>query len=255
MSTLVDKLQSLSRVTAGPLGFHPSSSETKESAMLLIAGLAGADVGKTEALAEAGVDAALILNRSVDIRVIEQMVKAMSGVPLGVLLPDANKEELAEIVNTGCDFIVFDMTTPIAVLEGGKVGKLLMVEPSLNQNLVRTINDIDIDGMLINKGEGSVITVEHLLVCQRFSELLNKPLVMNLPALVTSTEFVSLWKAGIDGVVTPPTQSAKELIELRRMMRALPKEAKRRRSKLDVVLPRYGGDLAAEEEEEEEEEI
>jgi len=254
MSKLVDKLQGLSKVSTAPLGFHPSAGESKEPAMVLIAGLSGTDAVEARVLAEGHVDAGLILNQSFDIKVIEQMVKAMDDIPLGVLLEDTNKEKQAEVIDTGCDFVVFGVGMPIAVLQGEKVGKFLMVEPSSNQNLVRAINDLDIDGVLISTGGEPVITVEHLLICRRFSELVNKPLMMSLPSLVTSTEFVSLWKAGIDGVVTPPTQSAKALVELRGVMEALPREAKHRRSKLDVMLPHYGGDIAAEEEEEEEEE-
>jgi len=255
MSKLADKLQSLLKVSTAPLGFHASASEAKEPAMLLIAGLSGTDAEEARALAEGHADAGLILNRSLDVKVIERMVKTVEGIPLGVLLEDANKEKQAEIMEAGCDFIVFDMGMPIAVLQEEKVGKFLMVEPSLNQNLVRAINDLDIDGVLINTGGESVITVEHLLMCRRFSELVNKPLMMSVPSLVMSTEFVSLWKAGIDGIVTPPAQPAKALIGLREVMEALPKEVKHRRGKVDVVLPRYRVDAVAEEEEEEEEEI
>lgn len=254
MSKLADKLQSLLKVSTAPLGFHPSASEVKEPAMLLIAGLSGTDADEAKALAEGHADAGLIFNRSLDTNVIEGMVKTMDDIPLGVLLDDANREKQAEIIDTGCDFMVFDMGMPIAVLQGEKVGKFLMVEPSSNQNLARAINDLDIDGVLISTGGESVITVEHLLICRRFSELVNKPLMLSLPSLVTSTEFVSLWKAGIDGIVTPPAQPAKALVELRGVMEALPKEAKHRRGKLDVMLPQYRGDIAAEEEEEEEEE-
>jgi len=254
MSKLADKLQSLLKVSTAPLGFHPSASEAKEPAMLVIAGLSGTDSDEARVLAEGHADAGLILNRSFDIKVVERMIKTMDDIPLGVLLEDANKEKQAEVIDAGCDFIVFDMAMPIAVLQGEKVGKFLMVEPSSNQNLVRAINDVDIDGVLINAGGESVITVEHLLICRRFSELVNKALMMSVPSLVMSTEFVSLWKAGIDGIVTPPAQPAKALIELRGVMEALPKEAKHRRGKLDVVLPHYRVDAVAEEEEEEEEE-
>jgi hypothetical protein len=254
MSKLADKLQGLLKVSTAPLGFHPSASEAKEPAMLLIAGLSGTDAEEARALAEGHADAGLVLNRSLDMKVIELMVKTMNDIPLGVLLDDTSKEKQAEIIDTGCDFIVFGMGMPIAVLGGEKVGKFLMVEPSSNQNLVRAINDVEIDGVLITAGGESVITVEHLLVCRRFSELVNKPLMMSVPSLVMSTEFVSLWKAGIDGIVTPPAQPAKALIELRGVMEALPKEAKHRRGKLDVILPHYRVGAVAEVEEEEEEE-
>jgi len=254
MSKLADKLQSLLKVSTTPLGFHPSASETRERAMLLIAGLSGADAEEARALADGRADAGLVLSRSLDIKVIELMVKAMNDIPLGVLLEAGNSEKQAEIIDAGCDFIVFDMGMPMAVLGGEKVGKFLMLGPSPNQNLVRAINDLDIDGVVIAAGGESVITVEHLLVCRRFSELLTKPVMLSVPSSVMSAELVSLWKAGIDGIVTPPAQPDEALKELREAIEALPKEAKHRRGRLDVILPHYRVDTVAEVEEEEEEE-
>jgi hypothetical protein len=127
-----------------------------------------------------------------------------------------------------------------------------MIEPSLAQGLVRAINGLNIDGVFINRGEEPFITVQHLLICQRFSELLDKPLVITAPSLVTSAELGNLYEAGIDGVVAPPGQPPEALTELRKMIDNLPRGAKRHRGKVDVALPHYSGDVAIEEEEEEE---
>lgn len=251
MSKLVDKLQSLSKSSTAPLGFHPAANKTRESAILLIAGLSGTGAKEAKVLAHSNVDAGLILNQSFNIKSIKQVVRVMNDIPLGVFLGDASEEKLAELVDAGCDFVVFDMKVAVTVLQGKELGKFLMVGPSLDQNLVRAINELDIDGVLINRVEGSFITVEYLLICQRFSELLNKPLMISLPSLITSAELGNLWKAGIEGIVIPPAQPAKVFIELERVMEDLPRGIKRRRGKLDVMLPHYEEDIAAEEEEEE----
>jgi len=134
------------------------------------------------------------------------------------------------------------------------VGKFLMIEPSLDQGLVRAINSLEVDGVFINSRDGdSFVAVEHLLVCRRFVELLEKPVIMALPSLVTKTVLTNLWQVGVDGVVAPSTQSVEALAELKKMTSDLPRGARGRRAKAGVVLPHYGGSVAGEEEEEEEE--
>ena len=252
MSKFVDKLHNLSKSSAASIGFHAAASELKSSPMLLVAGLAGVDVKEADALTGSNVDAGLVLSESFEIRSLEQMVKAMGDIPLGVVIKEMGNTSAAELIDSGCDFVVFDMKTPVAALRGEEAGKFLVIEPSLDQGLVRAINALEIDGVFINRGEESFITVEYLLICRRFSELLDKPFVVTLPSLITNAELGDLWKAGMDGIVIPPAQPVEAFTELRKMIDNLPKMAKHRRGKVGVVLPYYGGDIAAEEEEEEE---
>jgi hypothetical protein len=129
-----------------------------------------------------------------------------------------------------------------------------MIEPSLDQSFVRAINSLEVDGVFIGDiGEDSFVAVEHLLVCRSFVGLLEKPIIMALPSLVTKDELTGLWQAGVDGVVAPSTQSVDTLVELKKMIDNLPKGARGRRSKASVKLPNYGGLVAGEEDEEQEE--
>ena len=96
--------------------------------------------------------------------------------------------------------------------------------------------------------------MEHLLICRRFVELLEKPVIIALPSLVTKAELTSLGQAGVDGVVAPSTQSVEALADLKKMIGDLPGGARGRRAKAGVKLPHYGGLVAREEEEEEDEE-
>jgi methylmalonyl-CoA mutase cobalamin-binding subunit len=129
----------------------------------------------------------------------------------------------------------------------------LIIEPSLDQGLVRAINSLEVDGVFINSRSGdSFMAVEHLLVCRRFVELLEKPVMIALPSLVTKAELTSLWQAGVDGIVAPSTQSVEALAELKKMIGGLPRGARGRRAKASVVLPHYGGGVAGEEDEEQE---
>jgi len=254
MSKFVDKLQSLSKSSSTPIGFHPSVSELKSPAMLLIAGLSGTQVKEAKIVADVNADAGLILSESPSARIVKQMIEAVSNVPLGVFVKGMSEEKINELMSLGCDFLVFDIKAAAAVLHKEEIGKFLMIEPSLDQGFVRAINSLKVDGVFINGRDGDFfVAVEHLLICQRFVELLEKPVIMTLPSLVTKAELTSLWQAGVDGVVTPSTQSAEALTELKKMIDDLPRGARGRRAKADVKLPHYGGLVASEEDEEQEE--
>jgi len=253
MSKFVDKLQSLSKSSSTPIGFRPSVSELKSPAMLLIVGLSGTQVREAKIVADANADACLIMSESPSAKVVKQMVEVMGNIPVGVFVKDTSEEKINELVSTGCDFAVFNIKVPVAALHKEGIGKFLMIEPSLDPEFVKAINSLGVDGVVIGTKSGEFIAVEHLLVCRRFVELLEKPVIMSLPSLVTKAELTSLWQTGVDGIVAPSTQSVEPLAELKRMISELPRGARGRRTKVDVMLPRYSGVAAGEEDEEQEE--
>jgi hypothetical protein len=255
MSKFVDKLQNLSKASTTPIGFRPSVWEPKTPAMLLIARLSGAQVKEAKTLADANADAGLLLSDGSNTKAVKQIVEAMGDVPLGVFVEGVSDEKINELVSCACDFMVFDIRIPAAVLHQEGAGKFLMIEPSLDQGFVRAINSLEVDGVFISSRRGDAfVAVEHLLVCRRFVELLEKPVIMVLPSSVTKAELTSLWQAGIDGIVAPSTQSVEALTELRELIDDLPRGARGRRTKAGVRLPHYGEPVAREEEDEEQEE-
>lgn len=255
MSKFVDKLNNLSRISVAPIGFRAVKGKQEWSPMLIVADLTGMDIGSIGSIAGGDVDAGLIWEQGLKVRNLQRIIKAMDGIPFGMVIKEATKERISKIASLGYDFVVFNKKVSAEVLGGEGVGKFLMVEPSLDLGLVRAINVLDIDGIFINISEMSFITVEHLLACRRFSELLNKPLIINLPSLISEAEFGNLWKVGVDGVVIPPAQTMEAFARLKRMIDNLPRGVKRKRGGVvDVALPYYTGDIAVGGEEEGEEE-
>jgi len=170
-----------------------------------------------------------------------------------VFVKGMSEKETTELASLGCDFVVFDIKRAAGVLSKKEVGRFLMIEPSLDQGLVRAINSLEVDGVFVNTGGNSSVAVEHLLVCRRFIELLEKPIVMMLPSLATKEELTGLWQVGVDGVVVPSGLSSEALAELKKMIGDLPRGARGRRARAGVVLPHYGGGMVGEEDEQEEE--
>ena len=252
MSKFADKLRSLSKSSSAPIGFHPAVSEAKGPSMLLIVGLSETRVKEARAVADIAADAVLMVSEGTGAKTVRQVVETVGSVPLGVLVKGMREKEIAELVSLGCDFVVFDIGEAAAILSRKEVGKFLMIEPSLDQGLVRAINRFEVDGVLIGGGGDSVMTVERLLVCRRLVELLEKPVVMMLPSVVTKEELTGLWLAGVDGVVSASTQSTEAVTELKKMLGDLPRRAGNMRATAGVMLPRLGRDVVDEEDEQEE---
>jgi len=252
MSKFVDKLHKLTKSPAPAIGFQVAASKSKNPPMLFVAGLSGIDTAEVTNAVRSNADAGLILNSSFKLGNLKKTITAMGDIPLGVLIKGITEKRVSKVINSGCDFVVFDTQASSAVLREEKTGKFLLIEPSLDQGLVNAINDLAIDGVFINKGEEAFITIKHLVVCHRFSKLLNKPLMVVLPSPITGVAIANLWKASMAGIVTPPTQPADTFAELKEAINTLSGQTKRRQDKANAVLPQYREYISAEEEEEEE---
>ena len=252
MSKLADRLRSLSESSGAPIGFHPARSDVRSPSMLLVVGLSGTQAKEATIVSDLAADAGLIVSEGTSAKTFKEVVEAVGDIPLGVFVKGMREKEIDELVSLGCDFVVFDIGDSALILGKKEVGRFLMIEPSMDQGLVRAINSFEVDGVIIGGGD-SVISVERLLVSRRLVELLEKPVITKLPSLVAREELVSLWQGGVDGVVSASTQSTEALGELKKMLSGLPKRTRNTRTATGVVLPGYGGDMVGEEDEQEEE--
>ena len=254
MSKFVDKLQSLSKSSTTSIGFRHSVSELKSPAMLLVAGLSGTKLDEARIVVDVNAAAGLIWGEGSSTKTVGQTAEALGDIPLGVFVKSTSEEKVDELASLGCDFVVFDISMPALILQKEEVGKFLTIEPSLDLGFVKAINSLNVDGVFISsKSDDAFIDVEHLLVCRRFVEIIEKPVIVNLPASVTKTELTVLRQTGIVGLVASSKRSAETLRELGKMINELPEKTKSRPAKADVKLPHYGGSVSGEEDEEQEE--
>jgi hypothetical protein len=248
MSKFAEKLRRIYRGSAPSMGFR-KSAELDNPLLLIVADLTKASVKEAKAIAGAGIDAGIVSSEGLNAASFEKLVKAAGDVPLGLFLESASKQKIAKLG----DFVVFGVKMPLEVVNEEGVGKLLKIEPSLDQGLVRAINELPIDGVLV-AGEESQVTIERLLICQRFAELLGKPLLVTVGSSVASGELSSLCEAGISGLLISEGLPAGAFADLKKSISSLPRTAKRK-ARGAALLPRLGGELGVEAEEEEEEEI
>ena len=250
MSKLRDKLQRLYRM-APAIGFRTMASAPQSPPMLIIARLVRNNEQEARIAVNSGADAVLV-NDSSDIDSLERLAEAMGDIPIGVSLKKMSGQMIAKVMDSRCDFAVFNLETPVALLYKEEIGKILEVKGSLEHSLLRAINDlpIPIDAVAIDEVEIPFLSLEHLLICRRFVQALDKPLLLSLPLSVTRDELQNLVKIGISGIFVSP-DSEDKLKEIRKAADSLPWVTIKRHPEA-VLLPQITPTGTEEEEEEEE---
>ncbi|UCG10029.1 MAG: hypothetical protein JSW30_04690 [Dehalococcoidia bacterium] len=260
MSKFIDRLNQVSRVAPQTMGFRAGASLFAKPKMLLVASLVGADVAQL-AKRVAGADAGLIAiaKASLAAKTFTKITQAAPKIIWGGWLKDIAVKDVAPVAKAGADFIVFPAaTTPISIAQNKGLGKVLEVEASLGEGLLRAAGELPVDAVLINGSQKDSLTWHNLMLFQRFAELLAKPMLVSVPAEVTAGEFQSLWEVGVDAVVVEvgAGQAMDRVKNLRGIIDKLTFPPQRKRKKTEALLPRVvpAAEAAAEEEEEEDEE-
>jgi len=190
-------------------------------------------------------------------KTLREMSQAVPDIPWGGWLRNIDRGGIKQMAKAGCDFVVFPAAnTPLALLQNDEMGKILEVESSLSEGLLRAVNELPIDAVLIaGEQEGEYfLTWHHLMLFQRFADLLTKPLLVSILPSVTANELQVLWEVGVDGVVIEvgAGQPADKLKELRQLIDRLAFPSQRKRGRAEALLPHIDREVSKVTEEEEE---
>jgi len=241
------------------MGFRTVRTASSEPRILLIASLA--QTGDADRLAGCvdGADAVLLrlAKSGPAAKTLQKTGASLPDLPWGGWLEDISAKKVEILVEAGCDFTVFPAASRIlAAPQDDKVGKILQVEASLGEGLLRAINDLPVDAVLAtdtSEADGS-IAWHHLMLLQRLANLLVNPLLTMVSASVTAGELKALMEAGVGGmVVEADADKPGGLKELRRLINELPPRSLHKRRKAEALLP-YAGSVKDTEPEEDEEE-
>ncbi|MBA7654375.1 hypothetical protein ES703_62252 [subsurface metagenome] len=246
MSRFIDRLSQLSRGELQPIGFTAKQPASPTPKIQLVASLA-AESSESLTSHVAWSDAGLLsISRiSTGAEALQKIAKALPDIPWGGWIQSSSSSGIKQLTKAGCDFVVFPATdTPLTIIENDKIGRILEVEASLNEGLLRATNELPIDAVLIagEQAEGYFLTWQHLMLFRRFADLLTKPLLVSVPSQVTASELEALWEAGVTGVVVEVSEKQPEdrLKKLRQEIDKLEFSSPRRRDRTEALLPRTG---------------
>jgi hypothetical protein len=117
----------------------------------------------------------------------------------------------------------------------------------MDDSLLRAINSLPVDAVMVaDTFEGGALVWHELMIFQHLANILAKPPIINIPPNITEAELKALWEAGVDGVVVEASAlKAGGLKKLCDAIGKLPPRSKRKRGKIDALLPRTGGESGA----------
>ena len=255
MSRLIDKLHLVASGVSQPLGFRTALASASKPQMLIIASLQKSEVTGNLADHLAAADAVLLYTNEpgTEANFITGVASTMPDIPCGCYLKGAGGKSVERLVKSGCDFVVFPAAS--SVLASGKddkLGRILQVESSLSDGLLRAINGLPVDAVLAEGGDS--LSWYNLMSLQRFSNMMSKPLLVTIPHKATADEIKALWEAGVDGVVIEVStiRSPGVLKKLRQEIGKLASSARKPR-KAEALLPYAIAGTETESEPEEEE--
>lgn len=251
MSKLTEKLNQTTKVAPQGMGFRAVTQPASMKPRLLLIANVGEGV---ESLAEvvAGADGVLLSKLGAGSRTLARISQALSQVPWGLRVRNAEVGRLPQITEAGCDFVVFPSSTEVAAFQNNnKVGKVLQVGSDIKETLLRVVNELPVDAVLVDRDPGAqALTWQDLMVFQLFGDLLVLPMLVVVPNAISTDELQALWNCGVDGIVVE-AGAAGQIAGLARLI----SEAKfplRKRRRMEPVVPvvAEAGEEVIEEEEE-----
>ncbi|OGO20179.1 MAG: hypothetical protein A2144_12130, partial [Chloroflexi bacterium RBG_16_50_9] len=244
MSRLIDELNRMAKGVPQPIGFKAARTTASATRILLIGSFAQTAGAGLLAGSVEGADAVLVrLSRTnLAAKALQKTAESLPDIPWGAWLEDIGNKKVETLVEAGCDFVVFPPASRLsAIPKNEKLGKIIQVESSLGEGLLRAVNDIPVDAVFLTDVKaGDSIAWHHLMMFRRLANLLTKPLLVSVALSVSGGELEALWEAGVDGVVveTEAGEPEGKLKALRQTINELTFRPSRKRRKEGALLPR-----------------
>lgn len=227
MSKFVDRLKQVSQPPTLSIGFRPKKAESTRPKIQLVVSLHEYSQSPVSKLAAA--DAIVVTE-----------TKPLSGDILwGIRLGKGMVEEVDKAIEIGADFTILPSSSAVLPSDR-KIGKILQINSSVTDVLLRTVNDLPVDAVLATEdSEGGAITWQKLMLCKRFASILTKQVLVPLPLTVTGAELQLIWEMGVNGVMVDmqSISDADSLDALRQLIDGLQYPSPKKREKLTPVLP------------------
>jgi len=231
LSKLADLLKQASQAYTRPIGFGAMTARSTPLPMVLIAEVDSAAAAGVEAAIAAGAQA--VLAPAAGTAAVTAAKAAVAKGTLGATLDDGTKDDVARLEKDGCEFVVLRSTgLPADVLTADSLEKLLEVDASWPDALIRGVEVLPLAGIVYRIPAGEPLTIQQLLLCRRVAGLAGKPLFVAVPAGLGGAAAQPLRAAGAVGLLVPAAAAG----EFRDAIKALP-VPKRQKENIEATLP------------------
>jgi len=239
------------------MGFRPVKSSAKPRPLVLA--LLAAEATSTSAIDGADVVLVRTQGEKLPAKKVKELDKAFGGTIWGVWL-EAVDDSLSRMAESGIDFVAFPPGVRLLpLLEAEKLGRIMIIDPGMTENLLRSLDSLDIGAVIVSRepGQPSDLSWRQLMMLQRVAETVGKPLLVFVTGNVSLEELKTLWAIGIEGVVVDVAQSPEALASLRALVDGAEWTTRRRRGRMALVpsVPVEAPPVSREEPEEPDEDV
>ena len=241
MSKLLDCLDRITRGAPNALGFTAAASREAIPQMALLARVATPRQSDISALAGAKVDAFILTNEGKD---LERAAKPLKDRIWGGTAERLGREQMEAYKAAESDFIVFGIDGTLAdTLEEGEVARILRIPPNLEEPILRGLEDLPVDIVLLQRpGASEPLTLTHLLAISNVRGFISRYLLLEWDGELTARDLEHLRDLGVDGIVLDTAEVGADTFKtVRQRIDAMPKRKPRGEQKPTAVLPRFGG--------------
>jgi len=257
MSRLIEKITRLRQKAPEPMGFGFAINRTppEKPRLQVIVAASSENLDRFTSYL-AGIDGLLLETEKPEDVQSGKFCRERDEIPAGIWLRSKEASLLNQQIVPECDFVVFPADIPLSAVPEEKTGRILHLDLSLGEMLLRAVNELPVDAVLVagNNGDKSV-TLNYLLCIQRVAYLVNKPILVQIPLNAGSRELQALWDTGVVGVVAEfsDSESAGKIPGLVEQAAKLSPPNLHKKVKLSPIIPRLQPEVAQQEEEEEDE--
>jgi 2-keto-3-deoxy-6-phosphogluconate aldolase len=233
MSQLQKIIARIQRREGPAIGFGRVSRE-KPRAMALVATVRSS--ADARAALDAGADAVLFVAGSASLAVEQLREVAGPKVAAGVSLPVLSVADAELLRNAGCDFVVSPLeTTDSAAVDVEKMGHLVAASESIEDNTLRALGPLGLDGLFVKRTHGPMKLSEQLGLV-RLSSFSATGLVVTVDLAASPADLRVLRDSGVVAIVAPEGATAADIASLDERLRAVPAPRKPRSDSTQVAL-------------------
>jgi hypothetical protein len=239
MGGLVDKLERSSGGATQPLGFTKIGTREKVAPLLMMGRIDVKMEVEAKNILSLGLDGIIItVDEPTKAQVLNRLTKTLGKSIWGtwVNLIGGPKPK-------GCDFQVFSSdATPIAFLGNEEHTTLMEIDSDMDDSLLRTIEDLPVDGFLLSLTTQPKLTIKQLISIARVRSVTSKWIMLHMIDLPEIEDLPHLRDAGVNAVVLEVTKHPSPSIK--KVLTAaldLPRPSnEKRRDKSSPTVPTLG---------------
>jgi hypothetical protein len=248
MAKFLDLMERIANGAPAALGFGAARA-TKVPSMALIALVSGRHAAGLKAVATLAPEATLVAGLRGP-AALGELKSALPAAPWGVRTEGLTEADAQAYRDQGCQMMAFPLQGTVAsALEDEEVGRLLCLEPHLQEHELRAIDTLPVDALLVNMTMvAGPWTLQDLMAVGGISRRSSKYVLLLLSHAPGKKDLEALRDLGVRGLVLDVGAVAPEALkELKDTLLEMPRRRPQRKERTSALLPGsvYGGGAAA----------